>query len=141
MATAKKGDKVRIHYAGTLVDGSQFDSSKGGDPLEFELGARQVIAGFESAVEGMAPGDKKSVTIEPGDAYGERDEKLVQTVGRDRFPDNAGIEVGTSFQATTQSGPVVVTVVAMDDDGVTIDANHMLAGQRLTFALELVEIV
>ena len=139
--TAKKGDTVRIHYTGKLDDGRQFDSSEGGEPLEFTLGQRQVIAGFENAVEGMTPGDEKTVAIEPEQAYGKRDENLVQKVARDRFPDDAKVEVGTQFQASTQSGPVVVTVVDMDDEEVTVDANHMLAGQRLTFALRLVEVV
>lgn len=138
---AKKGDTVRIHYTGKLDDGRQFDSSEGGEPLEFTLGQRQVIAGFENAVEGMAPGDEKTVAIEPEQAYGKRDENLVQKVARDRFPDDAKVEVGTQFQASTQSGPVVVTVVDMDDEEVTVDANHTLAGQRLTFDLKLVEVV
>ena len=141
MTTAKQGDTVRIHYTGTLDDGRTFDSSEGSDPLEFKLGDRQVIAGFENAVEGMTPGEEKTVTIEPAQAYGQRDENLVQTVSRDRFPADAQIEIGTQFQASTQSGPVVVTVVEMSDDDVTVDANHMLAGQRLTFALKLVEVV
>ncbi|MDA1070229.1 MAG: peptidylprolyl isomerase [Proteobacteria bacterium] len=141
MTTAKQGDTVRIHYTGTLDDGKTFDSSEGNEPLEFKLGARQVIAGFENAVEGMAPGEEKTVSIEPAEAYGERDENLVQTVERDRFPADAQIDIGTQFQASTQNGPVVVTVVEMNDDDVTIDANHMLAGQRLTFALRLVEVV
>jgi len=141
MTTAKQGDTVRIHYTGTLDDGKTFDSSEGNDPLEFELGARQVIAGFESAVEGMAPGEEKTVSIEPAQAYGEHDENLVQTVARDRFPADAEIDLGTQFQASTQDGPVVVTVVEMNDEEITIDANHMLAGQRLTFALRLVEVV
>ena len=141
MTTAKQGDTVRIHYTGTLDDGKTFDSSEGNEPLEFKLGARQVIAGFENAVEGMAPGEEKTVSIEPAEAYGERDENLVQTVERDRFPADAQIDIGTQFQASTQNGPVVVTVVEMNDDDVTIYANHMLAGQRLTFALRLVEVV
>ncbi len=141
MTTAKQGDTVRIHYTGTLDDGRTFDSSEGSDPLEFKLGEKQVIAGFENAVEGMATGDEKTVKIEPAQAYGERDENLVQTVARDRFPADAQIEIGTQFQASTQNGPVVVTVVDMNDDEVTVDANHMLAGQRLTFALRLVEVV
>jgi len=141
MTTAKQGDTVRIHYTGTLDDGKTFDSSEGNDPLEFELGARQVIAGFESAVEGMAPGEEKTVSIEPAQAYGEHDANLVQTVARDRFPADAQIDLGTQFQASTQDGPVVVTVVEMNDEEITIDANHMLAGQRLTFALRLVEVV
>lgn len=138
---AKKGDTVRIHYTGTLDDGRRFDSSEGGEPLEFTLGQREVIAGFENAVEGMVPGDEKTVTIEPDQAYGHRDENLVQKIARDRFADDARVEIGAQFQASTQGGPVVVTVVEMSDEEVTVDANHMLAGQRLTFDLRLVEVV
>lgn len=115
MTTAKMGDTVRIHYTGTLDDGRRFDSSEGAEPLESTLGRREVIAGFERAVEGMAIGDRKTVVIEPEDAYGDRDESLVQAIGRDRFPDDAEIEVGTQFQTSTGSGPVVVTVVDLDD--------------------------
>ena len=141
MAVAKSGDKVRIHYTGSLDDGEVFDSSKGREPLEFTLGNRQVIAGFDAAVNGMAVGDSKTVAIEAADAYGEHNPELVQVVQRSQFPDGAEIGVGTQFQATTQSGPVVVTIVAMDGNDVTIDANHALAGKRLNFDLELVEIV
>lgn len=141
MTTAKTGDKVRIHYTGSLDDGHVFDSSEGRDPLEFTLGSRQVIAGFDSGVEGMAVGEKKTVAIEPEDAYGNHNPDMVQKVQRTQFPEDADIKVGTQFQASTDGGPVVVTVVAMDNDEVTIDANHALAGKRLNFALELVEIV
>lgn len=142
MSQAKDGDTVKVHYTGTLDDGRQFDSSVGGDPLEFTLGAKQVIAGFESAVTGMAVGDTKTVSIEAEDAYGIHNPAMVQTVGRDRFPANVDIAVGMQFQASGQDGqPLAVTVVEVTDDEVTVDANHALAGQRLTFALELVEIV
>ncbi|MEM7123206.1 MAG: peptidylprolyl isomerase [Pseudomonadota bacterium] len=141
MSQAKDGDTVKVHYTGTLDDGRQFDSSAGGDPLEFTLGARQVIAGFESAVTGMTVGDTKTVSIEAEDAYGNHNPAMVQTVGRDRFPANVDVAVGMQFQASGQDGqPLAVTVVEVTDDQVTVDANHALAGQRLTFALELVEI-
>ncbi len=142
MSQAKDGDTVKVHYTGTLDDGRQFDSSVGGDPLEFTLGAKQVIAGFEGAVTGMAVGDTKTVSIEAEDAYGNHNPAMVQTVGRDRFPANVEVAVGMQFQASGQDGqPLAVTVVEVTDDQVTVDANHALAGQRLTFALELVEIV
>jgi len=141
MTKAKAGDTVRIHYTGSLDDGQVFDSSEGRDPLEFTLGSRQVIAGFDAAVDGMAVGESKSVAIEPGDAYGDHNPELVQVVQRSQFPDGADIGVGTQFQASTQGAPVVVTVVEIDGESVTIDANHALAGQRLNFKLELVEIV
>ena len=142
MSQAKDGDTVKVHYTGTLDDGREFDSSAGGDPLEFTLGAKQVIAGFENAVTGMAVGDTKTVSIEAEDAYGNHNPAMVQTVGRDRFPANVDIAVGMQFQASGQDGqPLAVTVVEVTDEQVTVDANHALAGQRLTFALELVEIV
>ena len=141
MSAAKSGDTVRIHYTGTLDDGSVFDSSDGRDPLEFTLGGRQVIAGFDAGVDGMTVGEKKSVVIEAGDAYGEHNADLVQVVERGQFPENADIQAGTQFQASTENGPVVVVVTAIDGTDVTIDANHALAAKQLTFALELVEIV
>jgi FKBP-type peptidyl-prolyl cis-trans isomerase 2 len=141
MASAKSGDKVKVHYTGTLDDGRQFDSSVGRDPLEFTLGSQQVIPGFDSAVTGMTPGDKKTVTIEPQDAYGEHNPSMVQKVGRDRFPEDVDVKVGMQFSAQGQGGqPLSVTVIEVDEQDVTVDANHALAGQRLTFELELVEI-
>jgi FKBP-type peptidyl-prolyl cis-trans isomerase 2 len=100
-----------------------------------------VFAGFDAGVEGMTVGEKKTVAIEPEDAYGNHNPDMVQKVQRNQFPADADIKVGTQFQASTDSGPVVVSVVAMDKDEVTIDANHALAGKRLNFALELVEVV
>jgi len=141
MVTAKNGDKVRINYTGSLDDGHVFDSSEGRDPLEFTLGSRQVIAGFDAGVEGMTVGEKKTVAIEPEDAYGNHNPDRVQKVQRNQFPTDADIKVGTQFQASTDNGPIVVSVIAMDKDEVTIDANHALASKRLNFALELVEIV
>ncbi len=141
MAAAKSGDTVKVHYTGTLDDGREFDSSVGRDPLEFAVGSQQVIPGFESAIEGMSPGDKRTVTIEPENAYGPHDPGMVQKVTRDRFPADVDIKVGMQFTASGQGGqPLSVTVVEMTDDDVTVDANHALAGQRLTFALELVAI-
>jgi FKBP-type peptidyl-prolyl cis-trans isomerase 2 len=141
MAAATNGDTVKVHYTGTLEDGCEFDSSVGRDPLQFTLGSQQVIPGFESAVEGMAPGDKKTVTIEPDEAYGQHNPAMVQQVALDRFPSEVDVKIGMQFSASGQGGqPLSVTVVEVDDDNVTVDANHALAGQRLTFALELVAI-
>jgi FKBP-type peptidyl-prolyl cis-trans isomerase 2 len=141
MGAAKSGDTVKVHYTGTLDDGSEFDSSVGRAPLEFKLGGQQVIAGFESAIEGMAPGDKKTVIIEPEDAYGPHNPSQVQKVTRDRFPQDIDLKVGMQFSASGEGGQTLsVTVVEVTDEDVTVDANHALAGQRLTFALELVDI-
>ena len=141
MAQAKAGDTVRIHYTGTLSDGSVFDSSEGRDPLEFTLGSGQVIAGFDAAVSGMAVGEKKTVEIPCAEAYGEAHPDARQAVPRDQFPPNLDLEEGMQLQMTMPSGQAVpVTVAELGEESVTLDANHPLAGKDLTFALELVEI-
>ncbi len=142
MAQAKSGDTVRIHYTGTLDDGTQFDSSAGNDPLEFALGSGQVIAGFDNAVDGMAVGESKSVTIPPEEAYGERHEQLVQQVPKTALPDEIEPAVGMQLQSRSPEGHVMnLLVTEMDEQTITVDGNHPLAGQALTFAIELVEIV
>ena len=142
MTQAKSGDTVRIHYTGTLDDGTQFDSSDGRDPLEFALGGGQVIPGFDSAVDGMTAGESKSVTIPPGEAYGQRHEQLVQQVPKTTFPEDMEPAVGMHLQSQGPDGQVINLVVKeVVDDTITVDANHPLAGQALTFAIELVEIV
>lgn len=141
MSQAKSGDTVKIHYTGTLDDGTQFDSSKDRDPLEFELGKGQVISGFEKAVEGMEVGDSKSVKIEPDDAYGPRHDQLIQEVPRSALPDEIKPAVGMKLQSRSPDGRITpLTVTAVTDKSVTVDANHELAGERLNFDIELVEI-
>jgi peptidylprolyl isomerase len=141
MGNAKTGDTVKIHYTGTLDDGTQFDSSAGRDPLEFELGGGQVIPGFDTAVEGMAVGESKSVRIEPEQAYGPRHDQLMQQVPRDQLPDDLSPEVGMALQSQSPDGQVMVLMVAaVDEATITVDANHPLAGQVLNFDIELVEI-
>ena len=142
MTTAKSGDTVRIHYTGTLNDGTEFDSSSGRDPLEFALGGGQVIPGFDKAVDGMTVGENKTVTIPPGEAYGERHEQLVQEVPKSALPEEIDPAVGMHLQSRSPEGQVmnlVVTEVA--EASITVDGNHPLAGQALTFDIELVEIV
>ena len=142
MTQAKSGDTVRIHYTGTLDDGTQFDSSAGRDPLEFALGSGQVIPGFDNAVDGMSVGESKSVTIPPEQAYGERHEQLVQQVPKSALPDEIEPAVGMQLQSQSPEGQVMQMVVTeVSSDAITVDANHPLAGQALTFAIELVEIV
>ncbi len=141
MSQAKSGDTVKIHYTGTLEDGTEFDSSAGREPLEFALGGGQVIPGFDSAVDGMAIGDSKTVTIPPGEAYGERHDQLVQEVPKTALPEDMKPEVGVQLQSQSPDGQVmnlIVTEVA--EETITVDGNHPLAGQALTFAIELVEI-
>jgi len=141
MTQAKSGDTVRIHYTGTLEDGTQFDSSAGRDPLEFALGGGQVIPGFDSAVDGMTVGESKSVTIPPEQAYGERHDQLVQQVPKSALPDDMKPEVGMQLQSQSPDGQVMNLVVTeVEEATITVDANHPLAGQALTFAIELVEI-
>ncbi len=141
MSHAKAGDTVKIHYTGTLDDGTQFDSSAGRDPLEFQLGRGQVILGFEKAVEGMAVGDSKNVRLEPDEAYGPRYDQLVQIVARSELPDDLSFTVGMALQGKSPDGQVArLTVTAVTEETVTIDANHPLAGQALSFEIELLEI-
>lgn len=142
MSEAKTGDTVRIHYTGTLTDGSQFDSSAGRDPLEFTIGAGQIIPGLDREVAGMAVGDTKTVTVLADEAYGQRNPDALQEVPRDVVPAGIDLVVGKRLQATTaDGGQMVVTIAAVSDDTVTMDANHPLAGQDLVFEVELVEIV
>lgn len=140
MAQAASGDTVRVHYTGRLDDGTVFDSSEGRDPLEFTLGSGQVIPGFDEAVTGMAVGDNSTVTIEPENAYGPRHEEAVQDVSRADIPSDIELAVGMQLQASGPGGEMVVTVVELTEEAVKLDANHPLAGQSLTFELELVEI-
>jgi len=142
MSQAKSGDTVRIHYTGTLDDGTEFDSSVGREPLEFSLGGGQVIPGFDSAVSGMAVGDSKTVTISPDDGYGPRHEQLVQEVPKSTLPEDIEAAVGMQLQSQTPDGQIMnLVVVEIAEETITLDANHPLSGQALTFAIELVEIV
>ncbi len=142
MTDAKSGDTVRIHYTGTLADGSTFDSSAGRDPLEFKLGTGQVIAGFDAAVDGMSVGQSKTVEIPADKAYGAHNPEALQSFPRNKIPDNIPLEIGTQLQLQSSQGhPMMVTVSEVTDETVILDANHPLAGKDLTFQLELVEIV
>ena len=141
MSQAKAGDTVKIHYTGTLDDGTQFDSSAGRDPLEFELGSGQVIPGFEKAVEGMAVGDTKKVNIPAEDAYGPRHDQMIQEVPRSALPDDIEPQVGMGLQARRPDGAMLdLTITEVGEESITVDGNHPLAGQALNFDLELVEI-
>lgn len=141
MTQVKTGDTVRIHYTGTLADGATFDSSDGRDPLEFTVGSGQIIPGLDRELPGMAVGDKKTVVIAPADAYGESHADAVQAIPRSNVPPEIPLELGLQLQMQSPSGQVVpVTVVAITEDEVTLDANHPLAGKELTFAIELVSI-
>lgn len=141
MSEAKSGDTVKIHYTGKLPDGTQFDTSAGKDPLEFELGSGQVIPGFEKAVTGMEVGQTKTVTIPPAEAYGERNEEMVHEVPKSALPDDLEPEEGMGLQARGEDGQVFrLTVTEVGDETVKVDANHPLAGKDLNFDIELVAI-
>ena len=136
----KNGDTVRVHYTGRLDDGQVFDTSEGGEPLEFQLGGEEVIPGFDEGVCGMRVGETKRIKIEPDDAYGPRHESLTQSVAREGMNLDAEPQVGMNLVMQLPDGnqiPVAITDVTTTH--VTLDANHPLAGQRLTFDVELVE--
>lgn len=141
MAEVKKGDRVRLHYTGKFDDGEVFDSSRGGEPLEFVVGRGEVIGGVDSAVVGMAPEETRTVTVAAADAYGDYDERLVHEVPRDTLPEEISPEVGQRLQATHNDGQtVILTVREVKEESVLLDANHPLAGRDLTFELELLEV-
>lgn len=142
MVQAKSGDTVKIHYTGKLDDGTVFDSSINRDPLEFTLDQGQVIPGFEQAVVGMSPGESKTQKIPVDQAYGPYREDMVIQVSKEMLPPDLQPEVGQQLQVqqpTGQAIPVIVTDVS--NGQVTLDANHPLAGENLTFDIQLVEIV
>jgi peptidylprolyl isomerase len=142
MAVVKSGDKVKVHYTGTLADGSQFDSSRERAPLEVSVGSGDTIPGFESALVGMEPGDTRTVTVPAAEAYGDRDEERIIDVRRAALPDDIELQVGQMLDMMTgEGGRVLVTVAAFDEETVSLDANHPLAGHDLTFELELVEVL
>lgn len=141
MSQVKSGDTVAIHYTGTLLDGTTFDSSDGRDPLEFVVGSGQIIPGLDVALPGMAVGDKKKVQIACTDAYGPINPEMRQAVPREGIPEEIPLEVGLQLQMQTPSGqPMPVVVVELDEATVTLDANHPLAGKDLTFDIELMRI-
>jgi FKBP-type peptidyl-prolyl cis-trans isomerase 2 len=141
MAEVKAGDTVHLHYTGTLLDGSTFDSSEGREPLQFEVGSGQIIPGLDVAIPGMKVGDKKIVKIGADDAYGQSNPEMRQAVPREGIPADIPLEVGTQLQMQTPDGQAMpVTVVEVDEATVTLDANHALAGKDLQFDIELMKI-
>ncbi|GAB2568810.1 FKBP-type peptidyl-prolyl cis-trans isomerase [Spirosoma areae] len=140
MAQAKPGDTVQVHYTGTLTDGTVFDSSAGRTPLEFTVGSGQVIKGFDDGVAGMNQGEKKTITIPVEDAYGPANEEMIFTLNRSDIPDDIPLEMGMTLNMHEDGNPRPIPVIVRDltDTNVTLDANHPLAGQELTFDVELV---
>ncbi|OJW85278.1 MAG: peptidylprolyl isomerase [Bacteroidetes bacterium 46-16] len=141
MQKAKSGDKVKVHYHGKLTNGTTFDSSEGRDPLEFTVGGGQVIKGFDDAVLDMSVGEKKTVNIPVDQAYGQRNDDMMMEYPKSEFPADMIPEVGMELHMSDNMGnvfPVVITEVL--DEAVVLDANHPLAGEDLTFEIELVSI-
>ncbi len=142
MAKAQKGDKVRVHYKGTLQDGNQFDSSEGREPLEFLLGSGMVIAGFDEGVTGMEIGEKKTIHIPSDQAYGPSNEELIIRFDRAEIPSDIPLEIGSTLNMHQDGLGQVIPVVVKEvtETYVILDANHELAGKDLIFELELVSI-
>ncbi|MFU8891103.1 MAG: FKBP-type peptidyl-prolyl cis-trans isomerase [Anaerosomatales bacterium] len=135
-----EGTTVRVHYRGTLEDGSEFDTSKGRDPLEFTIGSGEVIPGFESAVADMAVGDSTTITLDAENAYGGYHEEAVQVVPVTAFTDDP--YEGAVVQLLGPNGErLAATITSIEGDDVTLDFNHPLAGKELTFEIELIEVV
>lgn len=141
MKKVQANDKVKVHYTGKLKTGEVFDSSLERDPLEFTVGAGQMIKGFDQAVNGMELNEKKTVTIPSAEAYGDRNEQLISAVAKAELPQDMKPEVGQTLVATDQQGHQThVLVTEVSETSITIDANHPLAGKDLIFEIELVEI-
>jgi peptidylprolyl isomerase len=141
MSEVKNGDAVKVHYTGKLKNGEQFDSSIGREPLEFTVGAGQMIPGFDAALPGMKIGDKKTINIEPKDGYGESDENAIIEFPKENIPADMKLEPGMSLTLSNQEGqPFPVVVKEVKDDIIILDANHFLAGKELVFDIELMEI-
>ena len=138
----KEGNLVRVHYTGTLVSGEKFDSSVGREPLEFTVGAGQMIKGFDAAMPGMSVGEKKRVQIPPVEAYGEKNEEAIIEFPVSQVPADMKLEIGMQLQLSDQAGnPIPVVVAEIREEVIVFDANHFLAGKELIFEIELVEIV
>ena len=141
-AQAKLVDTVQVNYIGTLTDGTVFDTSAGREPLEFTIGAGQVVPGFDEAIKGMKVGEKKTITIPSEEAYGPRFEDMLEELPRDKLPEGKTPEVGQRLVAVNPDGrQTIVTIVSISDNVVVVDTNHPLAGKDLTFEIELVKIL
>ena len=141
MQQVKNGDLVKVHYTGKLTSGDEFDSSAGREPLEFTVGAGQMIKGFDAALPGMVIGDRKTINIGPEDGYGERSEEAIIEFPKENVPAEMKLEPGMTLTLSNQQGqPVPVIVKEIKDCIVILDANHFLAGQDLVFDIELLEI-
>lgn len=141
MSHPRPGDTVAVHYTGRLADGTVFDSSREREPMELTVGGGQVIPTFEEAVAGMQPGEARTITIPADQAYGPHREELMVSVERSEFPDHIEPAVGLALEVRQEGGEAaIVRVAEVSGEEITLDANHPLAGEDLTFDLELVAI-
>ncbi|MFH1196682.1 MAG: FKBP-type peptidyl-prolyl cis-trans isomerase [bacterium] len=141
MPSAKMGDKVKVHYVGTLTDGTEFDSSIGGEPLEFTIGEGDLLEKFEQTVVGLQPGESGNVNISAEEAYGERREELVIKIEKSKLLPDLKPEVGMELRMQTPEGDTrSLNVIEVTDEDITVDANHELAGEDLNFNIQLIEI-
>ncbi len=137
----KKGDKIKVDYTGTLDDGTVFDSSEGKQPLEFEVGAGNIIKGFDSAVIGMEKGEEKEIKIPPAEAYGDSNPELIKKFPRDKLPSDKEPKQGMMLVLGTPDGKKIPAKIAeVNEKEVTLDLNHPLAGKALNFKIKIVEI-
>lgn len=139
---AGAGDRVRVNYVGRFADGTVFDSSAGNAPLEFTIGANEVIAGFDDAVKGLLPGEKRSVEVPPERGYGLHSPEMVAEIERRMIPDDHKLAVGNFLEVRAANGAVFeVRVSELTDTTVKLDANHPMAGKVLHFEVEFLEFV
>lgn len=131
---------VKMHYKGTLSDGSVFDSSEGREPLEFIFGVGMIIPGLEKGIQGLKVGDKKSVAVKADEAYGQKNDATIQEVPKNQFPEDLKLEVGMQLMAQGPHGAIPVQIAEILDDKVKVDFNHPLAGKDLTFNIEVVDV-
>ncbi len=141
MEKVKDGDTVKVHYTGSLDDGTVFDSSVNREPLQFTLGKKQLIKGFEDAVLGMSVGETKTVTIPADEAYGTHRDELMIKFNKSDIPSNIELKMGLILQLQSTDGRALpATITEILEDSVTLDANHPLAGKDLTFKIDLIEL-
>lgn len=142
MSTVSNGNSVQVHYVGTFDDGTEFDSSHSrGEPISFEVGSGQMIAGFDNAVLGMSVGETKDITLAPAEAYGEHNEDYIKTYPRNVFPNEVQLTEGVTVAGQNELGQqMIAKVLTVNDDTVLLDFNHPMAGKTLNFSIEVVAI-
>jgi FKBP-type peptidyl-prolyl cis-trans isomerase 2 len=141
MSQAKQGDRIKLHYTGRLANGTVFDSSENRQPLELQLGEQKLLPGFEQALLGMSVGEKKTIELQPDEAYGPRREELVATVERTQLPPHSDPQPGQMVKLQQQDGQEIsANITKVTDSSVTFDANHPLAGHALTFDIHMLEV-